>query len=101
MGTGGGAGITVEQRVSVVKTDSPELVSLNAGSLSFALHPLLSKIKDISMPGSPNIWPRARIIYFPTPLKSSPNSANSLYRQRTRPRTCNTGGSKRDALIKG
>jgi uncharacterized protein (DUF849 family) len=44
--TGGGFGQTVEQRVSVVKTYSPELASLNAGSLNFALHPVLEKIKE-------------------------------------------------------
>lgn len=44
--TGGGFGMTVEQRVSVVKTYSPELASLNAGSLNFALHPILDKIKE-------------------------------------------------------
>jgi uncharacterized protein (DUF849 family) len=44
--TGGGYGQTVEQRVSVVQTYSPELASLNAGSLNFALHPVLEKIKE-------------------------------------------------------
>ncbi|MEN8211699.1 MAG: 3-keto-5-aminohexanoate cleavage protein, partial [Thermodesulfobacteriota bacterium] len=44
--TGGGLGMTVEQRVSVVKTYSPELASLNAGSLNFALFPILEKIKE-------------------------------------------------------
>ena len=43
--TGGGFGMTVEQRVSVVKAYSPELASLNAGSINFALHPILGKIK--------------------------------------------------------
>ncbi|MBT8363483.1 MAG: 3-keto-5-aminohexanoate cleavage protein [Deltaproteobacteria bacterium] len=43
--TGGGFGMTVEQRVSVVKSYSPELASLNAGSLNFALHPILEKVK--------------------------------------------------------
>ena len=44
--TGGGFGMTVEQRVSVVREYSPELASLNAGSLNFALHPVLNKIKE-------------------------------------------------------
>ena len=44
--TGGGFGMTVEQRVAVVKEYSPELASLNAGSLNFALHPVLTKIKE-------------------------------------------------------
>ncbi len=44
--TGGGLGMPVEQRVAVVKTYSPELASLNAGSLNFALFPILDKIKE-------------------------------------------------------
>ena len=45
--TGGGFGQTVEQRVAVVETYSPELASLNAGSLNFALHPVLNRITII------------------------------------------------------
>jgi uncharacterized protein (DUF849 family) len=44
--TGGGIGQTTAERVRVVKTYSPELASLNAGSLNFALFPIQEKIKD-------------------------------------------------------
>jgi uncharacterized protein (DUF849 family) len=44
--TGGGLGMTAEQRVSVVKAYSPELASLNAGSLNFGLFQVLDKIKE-------------------------------------------------------
>jgi uncharacterized protein (DUF849 family) len=44
--TGGGGGITIEQRVVPVKLYRPELASLNAGSINFALFPLLSRYKD-------------------------------------------------------
>ena len=44
--TGGGLGMTAEQRVSVVKAYSPELASLNAGSLNFGLFHVLDKIKE-------------------------------------------------------
>jgi hypothetical protein len=42
----GGFGLTVAQRLSVVKTASPEMASLNAGSLDFALRPVLEKMKE-------------------------------------------------------
>lgn len=41
--TGGGLGQTVEQRVHVVSTLKPELASLNAGSLNFALFHIVDK----------------------------------------------------------
>ena len=44
--TGGGLGESVEKRVQVASTLKPELASLNAGSLNFALFHVLDKIKD-------------------------------------------------------
>jgi len=43
--TGGGGGMTVEERVAPVKHYKPEMASLNAGSLNFALFPLISRYK--------------------------------------------------------
>ena len=44
--TGGRLGDTVENRVRVASTLKPELASLNAGSLNFALFHIADKIKD-------------------------------------------------------
>ena len=44
--TGGGLGMTVEQRVAPVSLYKPELASFNAGSTNFALFPMLQKIAD-------------------------------------------------------
>jgi uncharacterized protein (DUF849 family) len=44
--TGGGLGMTVEQRVEPVKLFKPELASFNAGSINFALFPAIAKYKD-------------------------------------------------------
>ena len=44
--TGGGLGMTVEQRVAPVKLFKPELASFNAGSINFALFPAISKYKE-------------------------------------------------------
>lgn len=43
--TGGGLGMPVEQRVAVVTNLKPELASLNAGSLNFALFHVVSKFQ--------------------------------------------------------
>ncbi len=44
--TGGKLGAPVEQRVAVATTLRPELATLNAGSLNFALFQIVDKIKD-------------------------------------------------------
>ena len=44
--TGGGLGMTPEQRMEAVAELKPELASINMGSMNFALFPLLDKIKD-------------------------------------------------------
>ena len=41
--TGGGAGMTLEQRLAAPLRAQPELCSLNMGSMNFALHPLADK----------------------------------------------------------
>ena len=43
--TGGGAGMTVEDRISVVPEFTPELASMNSGSINWGLFPALEKIK--------------------------------------------------------
>ncbi|MBU2547863.1 MAG: 3-keto-5-aminohexanoate cleavage protein [Proteobacteria bacterium] len=44
--TGGGMGMTLEQRVAVVPEFKPELASFNMGSINFAIFPLLAKYKE-------------------------------------------------------
>jgi uncharacterized protein (DUF849 family) len=44
--TGGGMGMTVEQRVAPVTLFKPELASFNAGSVNFALFPAIGKYKE-------------------------------------------------------
>lgn len=68
--TGGGFGMTVEQRVSVVKVYSPELASLNAGSLNFALHPILEKIKEFKYDWEPQYLGMSEDFIFPNTFKT-------------------------------
>lgn len=48
--TGGGAGMTVEQRVAVVPEFKSELASMNCGSINWGLFPILDKIKEFKYP---------------------------------------------------
>jgi len=48
--TGGGLGMTVEQRVAVVPEFKPELASMNAGSINWGLFPALDKINEFKFP---------------------------------------------------
>ena len=68
--TGGGFGMTVEQRASVVKTYSPELASLNAGSLNFALFPVLDKIKEFKFDWEPQYLNMSEDFIFPNTFKT-------------------------------
>lgn len=44
--TGGGAGMTVEERIAVVPTFKPEICSMNAGSINWGLFPAAARIKE-------------------------------------------------------
>ncbi len=44
--TGGGLGMAMEERVKPINSLQPELASLNAGSINFAIYPLSDRIKE-------------------------------------------------------
>jgi len=44
--TGGGLGMTVEQRLAAPLKAAPEMCSLNMGSMNFAIHPMADKYTD-------------------------------------------------------
>jgi uncharacterized protein (DUF849 family) len=44
--TGGGVGMTVEQRTAVVPKFKPELASFNMGSINFGIFPLAEKVQE-------------------------------------------------------
>jgi uncharacterized protein (DUF849 family) len=83
--TGGGFGMTVEQRVSVVKTYSPELASLNAGSLNFALHPILEKIKDFKYEWEPQYLAMSEDFIFPNTFKTLREFSDYFAEENTKP----------------
>lgn len=46
--TGGGIGMTVEERLRPTATFQPEVASLNMGSMNFAIFPMLNRFKDFA-----------------------------------------------------
>ena len=83
--TGGGFGMTVEQRVSVVKAYSPELASLNAGSLNFALHPILEKIKEFKYDWEQPYLAKTEDNIFPNTFKTLREFSKHFAAEDTRP----------------
>lgn len=83
--TGGGLGMPVEQRVSVVTTYSPELASLNAGSLNFALFPILDKIKEFKHEWEPQYLQMTEDFIFPNTFKTLREFSEYFAREETKP----------------
>ena len=83
--TGGGFGMTVEQRVSVVKKYSPELASLNAGSLNFALHPVLERIKEFKHEWEYQYLAMTEDNIFPNTFKTLREFSEYFAREGTKP----------------
>jgi uncharacterized protein (DUF849 family) len=83
--TGGGMGQTTEERVRVVKTYSPELASLNAGSLNFALFPVQEKIKDFKYDWEPQYLAMSEDFIFPNTFKTLKEFARYFAEENTKP----------------
>jgi len=83
--TGGGFGMTVEERVKVVKTYSPELASLNAGSLNFSLHPLLEKMQDFQYDWEPRYLAMSEDFVFPNTFKTLREFSHYFSQEDTKP----------------
>ncbi len=83
--TGGGFGMTVEQRVAVVKTYSPELASLNAGSLNFALFQVLEKMKEFKHDWEPQYLQMTEDFIFPNTFKTLREFSTFFSEKGTRP----------------
>lgn len=68
--TGGGLGMTVEQRVEPVSKFKPELASFNAGSINFALFHALDKFKDFKFDWEKQYLAYSEDFIFPNTFKS-------------------------------
>jgi uncharacterized protein (DUF849 family) len=68
--TGGGLGMTVEQRVAPVALFKPELASFNAGSVNFALFPVIPKYKEWKFEWEKQYLGFSEDFIFPNTFKS-------------------------------
>ena len=68
--TGGGLGMTAEQRLIPVSTFKPELASFNAGSVNFALFHALDKYKNFKFDWESKYLAMTEDFIFPNTFKS-------------------------------
>ena len=68
--TGGGFGMTVEERAATVPEFKPELASCNFGSLNFGLFQVLNKLKDFKFDWEPEYLSMTEDFIFPNTFKT-------------------------------
>ena len=67
--TGGGHGMTVQQRLEAAVKASPEMTSLNMGSMNFGLFPILDKMSDFQHAWEPKYLENSRDFIFRNTFK--------------------------------
>lgn len=63
--TGGGLGMSMDDRLRAATSTSPEMASLNMGSMNFGIFPLLSKYKDWKYEWEPKFLEMTKDFIFP------------------------------------
>ncbi len=63
--TGAGLGMTMDQRLAAATNASPEMASLNMGSMNFGIFPLLDKFTEWKHPWEPEFLGMTRDFIFP------------------------------------
>lgn len=67
--TGGGHGMTVQERLAAAVKASPEMTSLNMGSMNFGLYPVMAKYKDWKYDWEPKYLEASRDFIFRNTFK--------------------------------
>ena len=67
--TGGGHGMTVQQRLEAAVKASPEMTSLNMGSMNFGLFPILDKMSNFQHDWEPKYLENSRDFIFRNTFK--------------------------------
>ncbi len=67
--TGGGHGMTVQERLEAAVKASPEMTSLNMGSMNFGLFPILDKMQDFKHDWEPQYLENSRDFIFRNTFK--------------------------------
>jgi uncharacterized protein (DUF849 family) len=83
--TGGGLGQTTEERVAAVREYSPELASLNAGSLNFALFHALDSYKEFDYDWEYEYLNMTEDFIFPNTFKTLREFNQYLSKESTKP----------------
>jgi len=83
--TGGGLGMTAEQRLKPVSMFRPELASFNAGSINFALFHALDKYKDFKFEWEPQYLAMTEEMIFPNTFKTMREFCTIFNEQGTKP----------------
>lgn len=83
--TGGGAGMTVEQRVAVVPEFKPELASMNGGSINWGLFPIMEKIKEFKFPWEEQMLNLTRNFVFENTFGSMEKMCKIMNENGTKP----------------
>ena len=83
--TGGRLGTSVEKRVQVVSTLKPELASLNAGSLNFALFHVADKYKDWKYEWEKQYLEGTEDLIFPNTFKTMRQFLSIFREMETKP----------------
>jgi len=85
LSTGGGLGMTAEQRAVSVRAFKPELGSLNFGSINFALFPQLTRYKEWKFPWEPQYIGMTEDFIFPNTFKTLKEFCNFFRESGTKP----------------
>jgi uncharacterized protein (DUF849 family) len=83
--TGGGAGMTVEQRAAVVPEFKPELASMNAGSINWGLFPVLDRMSDFKFPWEPQMLAMTKNFVFENTFSAMEKVCTIMYENGTKP----------------
>lgn len=83
--TGGGAGMSVEERLAVVPAFKPELASMNTGSMNWGMFPLADKLKEFQFPWEGQFLESSRDFVFQNTFKSMEAMCRIMDKNGTKP----------------
>ena len=83
--TGGGIGMTVAERSAAIPRFRPELASLNAGSMNFALFPVADRFEEFKFPWEPEFLSMTEDFIFPNTFKTLREFSGILKESDTKP----------------
>lgn len=83
--TGGTATMTPEERIAVVRELKPEMATFNAGSLNFALYPILDKMKEFQHDWEKDFLRSTENFIFPNTFASLKVFAKTMAETGTKP----------------